>query len=387
MSTALNKLYRNIINFLIIAPFPNALFGLSNNILPLAYLSFLIVFMLLLLGSHFAHMKIKTGLLLIYILIFCILTFNLTQQFALTFSVRILFAITAGWFLFAWNSSANEVQFARMLKATLYVIGAISLVIFVIHPPEDGRLTSLFDVHTSKYFFFVFVVIFTHRVLRNNRTGDYVALVFSFLLLTLSLQRGILMTAIAFLLLTFREKVFRKLTWVILAIIAAFAMGVFDPLINRLFYKGYSGGSFRDMLSNINSSGRLEFWSYLWNNEKISFFGNGLGYAIDIGKERFVGLNLVHNDFLWILIDIGIFGFASLILIFFYLLRSVGRIEDKILKRVYFSLLLSILLVMFVDNFIIHIYVYFPLLFAYLKLQENYLINERKSHGGNIQLG
>ncbi|HEV8512088.1 MAG TPA: O-antigen ligase family protein [Cyclobacteriaceae bacterium] len=367
----MNKLYKSIINFLVIVPFPNSVFGWTSNALTLAYISVLLPIMLFLMSPRFWQMKMKLGMIIIYLLIFSILIFNITSLFAITFYLKVTFAITAGWFLFIWNSSSSENEFVGFLRSTLYAIGVLSFLVFFIAPPEDGRLISLFDVHTSKYFFFAFVIIFTHQVLRYNRTSDYLALGFAFLLLSLSLQRGILATAIFFLLLAFREKVLRKLTWMALLLIVFFQLGLFDPLIKKLFYAVPTSGNLRDIISNINTSGRLEFWVYLWENVKISFLGNGLGFSIDIGKTFFPGLNLVHNDFLWLLMDVGIFGIAVLTITILYMYRSVSKQNDSTLKRVYHSLLLSIPLVMFVDNFVFHVYIYFPILFGYYKFYCN----------------
>jgi hypothetical protein len=156
-----------------------------------------------------------------------------------------------------------------------------------------------------------------------------------------------------------------------LLLIVFFQLGLFDPLIKKLFYAVPTSGNLRDIISNINTSGRLEFWVYLWENVKISFLGNGLGFSIDIGKTFFPGLNLVHNDFLWLLMDVGIFGIAVLTITILYMYRSVSKQNDSTLKRVYHSLLLSIPLVMFVDNFVFHVYIYFPILFGYYKFYCN----------------
>ncbi len=323
--------------------------------------------MVFLLWQRFWITKMKKQLVIIYILLLCVFLINITSFFAITFYLRILFAIAAGWFLFLWNKTSSESELISFLRGTLYAIGILSFLVFLVYPPEDGRLISLFDVHTSKYFFFAFVVIFTHQVLKNNRILDYTALGFALILLSLSLQRGIMTTAIFFLLLTFREKFLRKLTWLALLLIICYQIGLFDPLIKRLFYSIPASGDLNDIISNINTSGRLEFWTYLWKNESISFFGKGLGYAINIGKNQFPGLNLVHNDFLWLLIDVGIFGITLLFLTILYMYKKVLKIEDTTLKRVYLSLLFSIPIIMLVDNFVFHLYVYFPLLFGYFK--------------------
>lgn len=367
MWSDLNKLFKNIINFLVIVPFPNSIFGLSSNVLTLAYISLLLPMMVFLLWQRLWLTRIKKQLVIIYVLIFCIFFINISSLFAITFYLRILFAITAGWFLFLWNSSSSEAELMGFLRSTLYVIGVASFLVFLIHPPEDGRLISLFDVHTSKYFFFAFVVVFTHQVLQHNKMSDYLALGFALILLSLSLQRGILLTTICFLLLTFREKTLRKLTWLVFLFIICFYVGLFDPLIKRLFFSAPTFGDLNDIISKINTSGRLEFWTYLWKNESISFLGNGLGYSIDIGKNLFPGLNLVHNDFLWLLVDVGILGVITFMLSYFYMYKRVLKIKNIELKRVYLSLLLCLPIVMFVDNFIFHIYIYFPVLFGYFK--------------------
>jgi hypothetical protein len=369
----LNRLYKHIVNLLVLIPFPNALFGLENNVPTLAHLSFLTLFMVLLTGMRLSSIKVKTGLFVIYLLTFGILVLNMNTLFTFTFSVRILFAITAGWFLYVWNLNTGESELTNLLKKILYVVGITSIIIHVMNPPPDGRLVSLFDVHTGKYFFFAIIIILTHQVLRYNRRSDYIALSFGFLMLSLSMQRGILATTIVFFVLTFREKLFKKLTWIALVIVIAYQLGVFDPLINRLFYAIPASGSLRDMVANINSSGRLEFWSYLWENEEITFFGKGLGYSIELGKKQFPGLNLVHNDFLWILIDAGIAGLSIFLYILYYVYKRASRLESWTLQRVYVSLILSILFVMAVDNVLLHIYIYFPLLFAYFTLQSKRL--------------
>ncbi len=383
----MNKLYKNIVNFLVIVPFPNSIFGQSDNILTLAYLSFLLSLMLLLMGHRLVQVKMKIGLILLYLVIFSIFFLNITSLFAFTFYLRIVFAFTAGWFLFLWNSSSSEKELLHWFKLILYTIGVLSFFVFLIAPPEDGRIISLFDVHTSKYFFYAFVIIFTHQVLTHNRTSDYVALGFAFFLLSLSLQRGILLSTMLFLFLAFRERVFKMFTWIGLLIIACFQAGLFDPLLKRLFYETPTSGNVSDIVSKINSSGRLEFWTYLWENEKITFLGNGLGHSIEIGKALFPGLNLVHNDFLWLLIDVGIFGLAVFLFTFYYMYRRVGKQKERILKRVYLSVLFSIPLVMFVDNVTFHLYVYFPLLFGYFVFFSKKLNDERARSSGDIQLG
>ena len=153
-----------------------------------------------------------------------------------------------------------------------------------------------------------------------------------------------------------------------LVLVISYQMGVFDPLIDRLFYRTPASGNFREIMANINSSGRLEFWTYLLQEEEIKFFGNGLGYTIKIGKKRFAGLNLVHNDFLWVLYDLGIFGLATVILMLYYMYKKASAQEDRLLRRAFVSLMMGIPLVMLVDNFMLHIYIYFPLLFAYFTL-------------------
>ena len=353
------------------------LFGVETNVLTLAHLCFLEVLMVVLIAVHFKRFKIKTGLFFIYMMVFAILAINMTNLFAVTFSIRVLFSITAGLFLYVWNSSTSEQEMIQFLKAMLYTIGIAALFVYAINPLEgEARLSGLFDVHTTKYFFFTFIIVFTHQVLKYNRRTDYIALSFAFILVGLSLQRGLLLTTLVFLLLAFRGRVLGKIPWVVLVLLICFQIGLFDAVMNRLFYKPYdSEGSVGDLLSNINSSGRLEFWTYLWKNEEISFLGNGLGYSIEIGKKLFYGLNLVHNDFLWILIDAGILGLLGLSIIFIFMYKRVAVQQDKTLRKVYLALIISLPIVMFVDNVVFHLYVYFPLLFAYFNLQVKSLNN------------
>ena len=135
-----------------------------------------------------------------------------------------------------------------------------------------------------------------------------------------------------------------------------------SSLYSRLFFSIDSGAS-----GEINTNGRSVMWADLFDVFLTSpIFGSGFGRSVAIlsssGFKSDFGIQ-PHNDYLRIVISLGIFGFIYFFILFLILWKKLkpgvvflGLVDMAIMARL---LIIGFLTVMLTDNiFIYHFYIY-----------------------------
>lgn len=123
-----------------------------------------------------------------------------------------------------------------------------------------------------------------------------------------------------------------------IAVISGENRGANDPKLNL---------PLADITLSVNMNGRLELWERYLTDFPIQIFGCGAGcHYVSAGIDSQLRYSRPHNEFLTVLIDYGLVGFALVvILIFFWLALSFK-------SRAYFSvtLVVSLIFLASVDN-------------------------------------
>jgi len=135
-----------------------------------------------------------------------------------------------------------------------------------------------------------------------------------------------------------------------------FFIGLFSILIIGVLYFGAIQQIFfkaQEIDLNVASSGRLFLWEHNINLFLASSFDRKLlGYGIGVGSTGVFGADFQiwasHNDYLQLLMALGVVGFLVYILIFLVFLKDVYMSNiDKNIKYFYYGIIFSIMLLNF----------------------------------------
>lgn len=211
---------------------------------------------------------------------------------------------------------------------------------------------------------FYFGVFATYFLIQRR----YFWCILNFIFLVLALKRIVLLAFLVVLILWMLPKRYRqflmKKYWAIivnfgyLALTILIATGALDIIVRA--YTGLSVGHFTQGRSTIVS---LILPYMIEHKETVFFFGTGLGSTVELIKEAFGQLMLLHNDIFKMFYELGFFVFVG----FFYLLYSA-----KNEKQFYIAILLNA--VFLTDNALIYTHV----LTVYFAMSNNFYIEEKR---------
>lgn len=326
---------------------------------------------LLLLPIFLNLRKIKLDLISISILWFCsycLLSLIWGSQLRTVAQVTLPFIL-----FFATRSMINEQKQISLLITVLIIafcfplIGSFYQIIQgqTIETVESisgieryaGMFKTIKPLAFAMFFFSVFYYMQVYINQLRNRQIKWVLLfllIISFFCLFKTYSRITFIGLFAFWTISFFG--YNKKYFFLMLALSILVVIVYFSIFQLIFFKT------QEFEINVATSGRLFLWEhninyFLKSSFEKKMLGNGLGVLspIPAGSEIAIASRRItpkilpsHNDFLQILMSLGIFGLFSYLLIFLALLKDVFISSiDKSIKYFYFGIIISIILINF----------------------------------------
>lgn len=346
----------------LIDPFTNIRFTEYINLLGV----FSVLFIVFLIFLFFKYRKFElapSNIRFYYIFLFVSLlsvinSVNVTESIMYFIRFVSLLAI----YLLIYNIVQRENDALRVIKCVIYSSIIPIIFGFYQYTAESGMIVQGFDrlnstfVHPNMYAFYLVIIFFSIMYLyylEKNMNGKS-DLIFKILLSVLVLiqlmhtyTRGAWIgIMVGLFIVAFFIKKARK--WIFISSIVFIV--VFSPqIINRMI--DLINPPTKNYMSTWDF--RLEHWNALLKGAFIHkpLLGYGLGQSIFAAKKYSHFLQVAHNDYLRVLIEIGIIGLIPFLL---FLTQNLWSLYKKIKNKIYLELntiLLGLFIALLVSSF------------------------------------
>lgn len=373
-----NILLTNTLNYFKVLIF-SSLLGSLNFILPfipasilgfnLSGYSWLLVFFV---SVYYLLRNLKSKFpLQIWISWVILLTFYIILDFSfvglqgtIQFLVPILVGFVTGGLKYNKITLLKIVEYFKYLMILTIlsssVLSFIRFGVFGVSPATDAHLTALsgvivltFFYHTHKYkYIFYYGLLTLMPILAVTRTGIVVMLLLPFLHF-------------------YKFFSFRKIILIIIFIPLSIYIFYLPSIQEKMFFNGK--GNFNDLNfknENVVTSGRSTINEILIKEfNKNQLFGNGPRTDYFILKKYKIEIQEAHNDYLQILSSYGLLGGIVLLFSFIFLIQFVIKlktlsINERIIKSIFLTLLIPLVLFMATDTVLRMTYSFINYLFA-----------------------
>lgn len=277
--------------------------------------------------------------------------YNFTDSFLamMTFLVGLLL-ISISWS----EKEANELQWLIILLPWLSVLFGTIFHLFGIMSLFDRNGTSIggISLSTNLSFYCVFSIAAASVLFERNRENKFIYIqIITFLLCSSTLTRGGILASLVIIfpdILWILLKVYKKPMF-LLSVLFSGLLSIFPIkiLYAKIIERMYNDGG------SLNTSGRIEAWSYIIRLQENRLFGNGFGslktYTYDPKLQAYTA---AHNEYIRIFFETGIVGsiliLISILNLFLKLISNINENKKSIYKIIF--LVISFFIYSLTDN-------------------------------------
>jgi O-antigen ligase len=345
------------------------------------YITFLDVILIFLTFFNKSSIKFQNKIPQTFYLFFIYLLISLFWSYSPIDSLRYLnkfILLSTAMIFFSNNIEIDELFYKKIISAIVFFIivnffAELTIKHYIWSFPAGEYFEGLGGRHQIKYFaaFSFFFIFYSYIIIKHKKYLLILSLII--IMLALILQRGvlssILLSLVLGMLIFFKENY--KLKFRLILMIFVFSSFVIYFLfysekgIAYMFYSETQRNKFITTLFTdplyayqyIDFKGRLEYWDVLLSEANF-IYGLGFGSSGRVLEENFGFYNELHNDWLQILVELGIIGLIFYVLFWFNYFKAITKLlhsSNNKISQIFLATSLSFGIYVIINGFVDHV--------------------------------
>lgn len=261
--------------------------------------------------------------------------------------------------LFAESQRTKLLLTVSLMPLVSVVLGLLLWPVFGVNPFARGDAFGLAGASSSTNlaFFSAIGIGACSRLYYFDRKYKFLVLeIVNFIILLATLTRGGVVAAVIIVVKDFipfvKETMKTKNRLLSFSILFVAAIPFIAFMINKMIDRTFVAGT-------LNTSGRIEGWTYILSMSRNTYFGNGYGYLKTRTEHIISAFTAAHNEFLHLFVELGVVGSILFFSILLFIIYSLQKNSKKFDWNLMFFFI-SFLIYSFFDNTLTNYRYWFP---------------------------